>query len=173
MSNDTSERLLLAERQFSELAEQLKKLKTAAQSIEQAGKATGQMRELAESAIKTAGDLGTRIHETAEILQKQNIPMHLREKEERQNTKFQDLMANLASLAKQSDALMDLLHQSRNAMNEGLEKLGQGQQKHAEDSTDFFSTTRKELSAIKRIAVAFAFIQFGALGAILWLLAKR
>lgn len=87
----SAERLLTAEKQFSELAEQLQKLKTAAQAIEQAGHATGQMRALAESAIATAASLGEKISHTTEFLEKQNIPERLLENESRLNAKFLEL----------------------------------------------------------------------------------
>ena len=84
-------RLLTAEKQFSELADQLQKLKSAAQAIEQAGHATGQMRALAESAIATASSLGEKISQTTEVIEKQNIPERLLENEARLNSKLLEL----------------------------------------------------------------------------------
>jgi hypothetical protein len=94
----SAQRLLNAEKQFSELADQLQNLKSAAQAIEQAGHATDQMRALAESAIATASSLGAKISETADILQKQNIPERLLEKEARLNSKFIEIKAAVSEV---------------------------------------------------------------------------
>lgn len=87
----SADRLLAAEKQFSELADQLQKLKSAAQAIEQAGHATGQMRALAESAIATASSLGEKIGHTAQVIEKQNIPERLLENESRLNLKLLEI----------------------------------------------------------------------------------
>jgi hypothetical protein len=103
---NSAARLLSAEKQFSELADQLQKLKSAAQAIEQAGHATGQMRALAESAIATASSLGEKIGHTTEVIEKQNIPERLLENESRINTKFSELkdMASASIRAAERDA---------------------------------------------------------------------
>lgn len=173
MSHDSTERLLLAERQFSELANQLQKLKSAAQSIELAGKATSEMRELAESAVRTAGDLGDKIHEAAVIIEKQNIPQHLREKETRQNTKFQELMEQVASLSRSAEATAAHLRQIQSATNTGLMTLSQSLQSHAETTTTALSQSQAELGTLRRLVIAFALLQLGTMGAVLFLISKR
>ena len=100
----SAQRLLNAEKQFSELADQLQNLKSAAQAIEQAGHATDQMRALAESAIATASSLGAKISETADILQKQNIPERLLEKEARLNSKFTEIKAAVSEVDQKASA---------------------------------------------------------------------
>ena len=101
----SAQRLLNAEKQFSELADQLQNLKSAAQAIEQAGHATDQMRALAESAIATASSLGAKISETADILQKQNIPERLLEKESRLNAKFLDVKTVVLAADQKAEVL--------------------------------------------------------------------
>ncbi len=144
MSNASTERLLLAERQFSELAEQLSKLKSAAQTIEQAGKATGEMRELAESAIRTADELGHKIHATAEILQKHNLPQHLREGEERQNTKFSKLMNQVANLELECEEATSQIVASQKQ----LQVLVEAQKIHSEKLSSAISQTEASLKAV-------------------------
>jgi hypothetical protein len=116
----SADRLLAAEKQFSELADQLQKLKSAAQAIEQAGHATGQMRALAESAIATATSLGEKIGHTTEVIERQNIPERLLENESRLTAKFLELKelesASISAAERDAQTQRDLLIEVRGSI---------------------------------------------------------